>query len=60
MLTLTPIEIEVADDGTLNTFTTELGDELAREDGKLGCWHCMTPLTIESFRTECSYQGSPI
>lgn len=57
MLTLTPIEVEVTEDGALHTWTTEMGDELAREDGKLGCWHCMTVLTTESFGTECSYEG---
>ena len=49
----TPIDVELQDDGTLHTFTTEMGEELARIDSSLGCWNCNAPLTTESFGTEC-------
>jgi hypothetical protein len=60
MFTYTLIEVEQLADGTLHTFTTEQSDEIARDEGKLGCFHCSTPLTSESFATECNYIGSPI
>lgn len=53
-ITYTPIEIELQPDGSLHTFTSEMADEVAREDSKLGCWHCMEPLTTESFESECA------
>lgn len=53
MITYVPIEVERDDNGTLHTFTREEADEIAREEGKLGCFHCFEPLTTESFETEC-------
>lgn len=52
-ISYTPIEVQVDTDGTLHTFTTEMGEELARDDAKLGCWHCMIPLNTETYGTEC-------
>lgn len=42
----------------LTTFTTELADEIAREESLLGCWHCLTPLTTETYDTPCSGKSS--
>lgn len=52
-MSYTPIEVELLEDGTLHTFTTELGDEVAREQSLLGCFHCIIPLATETFDTEC-------
>ena len=52
-LTMTPIEVE-EDGDTLHTFTTELGDEIAREESKVGCWLCFVPLTATTYRSECT------
>lgn len=53
-LSYTPITVEVQENGSLHTFTTELGDQIAREESILGCWNCLTPLSAESYDTECS------
>lgn len=53
-LMMTPVEVQPQADGTLHTYTTELGDEIAREEAKIGCWHCFIPLTTESYQSECA------
>jgi hypothetical protein len=52
-LSYVPIEVEIEDDGSLRTYTTELSDEIAKEESLLGCWHCFEPLTIDNVHDEC-------
>lgn len=56
-LTYTPVEVQPQDDGSLHTFTTELAEEIAREEGAIGCYICGAVLTTESFDSEC--EGAP-
>lgn len=49
----TPLEIEQQPDGTLEVSATEVAIELSEEQALMGCWHCHTPLTAESYETEC-------
>ena len=53
-LQYTPIVVELDPDGTLHTSTEPVADEVAREDSVLGCLFCDTPLTTETFGTECA------
>lgn len=60
----TPITVDVVrnhagDVVALHTYTTEMGDELARDDSRLGCWNCGDPLTIESVESECTAEAHP-
>ena len=62
-LSYVPIDItEILGDGdeliSLHTFTTEMADEIAREESLLGCWHCLTPLNIDTYRSECQGKSS--
>lgn len=52
-LSYTPIEIDVLEDGTLHTFTSEHGDDLAREGAALVCFLCGETLTAENHDTDC-------
>jgi len=56
MMTYVPIEVEVDPDNDeiLHTYTREGADEIAREEGLLGCWHCLEPLNAITYYTECS------
>jgi len=53
-LAMVPIEVELQPNGHLHTFVTEGALESAEEDTRLGCWFCYTPLTTETFNTECN------
>ncbi len=53
VFTYAPIEVEPQADGSLHTYVREGHEELAREDAALGCYHCTTPLTPESYTTPC-------
>lgn len=55
-----PIEVELdQEDGetVLHTFTRDEAEEAAREEAMLMCFHCLVPLTTDSFGTDCS--GEP-
>lgn len=52
----TPIEVELQPDGSIHTFTSELADEIARDDSKIGCWNCGAPLNTDTYDTECVSQ----
>lgn len=55
-----PIEVEPQPDGSLDSYTREGQEDLARDDSMLACWHCFTELTPESYTTPCrgAQQGS--
>lgn len=55
MLTYTPLEITQQPDGSLHVEATEAAIEAAADEGKMGCWFCFTPLQVETFNTECSF-----
>jgi hypothetical protein len=48
-----PIDVEPQENGNLDTSFTVTADDLAHEDAKLCCWNCLTPLTTDTFSTEC-------
>lgn len=52
-LKMTPLDIDVLEDGTLNVYATEAAIEIAEEDARHACWFCYAPLTTENFGTEC-------
>lgn len=58
--TYAPIQVEEDENGNLDTFVTDTQEQVAQEDAKFGCFHCNEPLTVESYKTECSYEGSLI
>ena len=57
--TYTPVEVEEQEGGILHTFTSELSEEVARDDGQLICYMCGTALTLTSFNTPCEPEETP-
>ncbi len=54
-----PVEVEVdPNSDNLHTFIREGQEELAKEDGIIGCWHCNAKLTTTSYYEECP--GEPL
>jgi len=58
-LTLTPIQVEPQENGSLHTFVGQTAEEVAEEDSKLGCAFCGMPLTTSSYDTECVLEAAP-
>lgn len=52
-LTYTPVLVEAQTDGSLHTYTTELSEEVARDDGVLICLHCSEPLSTDNYDGVC-------
>lgn len=52
-LSYQPIDVDVDENGVLHTYTTEIGEELAREDSALVCWICLVHLNTDTHDTEC-------
>ena len=49
-----PIEVELNADGvTLDTFTAEAAEEVAREHSLLTCWFCDATLTTDNYNEDC-------
>lgn len=53
-----PVTVEVVAGGSLQTYASEEGLEIAADDAVYGCWHCNVPLSPESFAQECTVQPS--
>ena len=58
-ISYSPLVVTRDEEGNLHTHTTELGDELARENSAVGCWICEEPLTAENVDEECPGAPSP-
>lgn len=54
-----PVEAELETDGSLTVTESIEADEIAKDDAALGCWFCHTPLTTQSFGTECIPEVTP-
>jgi len=55
-----PIMVEPQPDGSLSVFVADDQAEAATEQSLEGCWFCHTPLTPESFYTECEAEIAPV
>lgn len=55
----TPLDVERTDNGTIIVTAAEAAISTAEEDAMMGCWFCHTPLTSESFDTECIPEAMP-
>lgn len=58
-LTYMPVEVtESEENGERGLRVAALNSsiELAAQDRIYACWHCSTPLSMESFNTDCSVE----
>lgn len=58
-MTMTVIEVEKQDNGNLHTYASFDAEDTANEQSEMGCAFCGTPLTIDTFDTECALEVAP-
>lgn len=49
----TPLQVEKGDDGNLSVYASDDALQVSDEEAKMGCWFCHTPLSTETFDTQC-------
>jgi hypothetical protein len=57
--TYTPLIVEPQDNGSLKISANDSAIETAVDEAMMGCWFCYTPLTVDSFNTECTHESTP-
>lgn len=52
-----PVEVTQNADGDFEVHTTELADEISRDEAAIGCWICEQDLDANTYNEECP--GAP-